>query len=116
MAYKGWGCSHVSRSHGPVQVSSLVPSVLEHCGVGDQIKRMAILTLWAEIVGEHIAAVTHARSVSEATLFIEVQTSPWLMELNMMKANLLDEVNKHLEEAPLKRIIFLLGESDLGSS
>ena len=106
----------MSRNHGPVQVSSLIPSVLEQYGVGDQVKRMAVLTLWAEIVGEHIAAVTHARSVSEGALFIEVQTSPWLMELNMMKTNLLDEVNKHLEEAPLKRIIFLLGESDLGSS
>ena len=101
----------MSYSRGPVQVGSLVPSVLEQHGIKDQIKRMTVLKLWPEIVGEHVAAVTQARSVSERTLFVEVRTSAWLMELNMMKADFLTEVNRHLEEVPLKRIIFVLGES-----
>ena len=101
----------MNQSRGPVQVGSLVPSVLEQHGVKDQIKRMAALKLWPEIVGEHVAAVTQARGVSERTLFVEVRTSAWLMELNMMKAEFLSEVNEHLEEVPLERIIFVLGES-----
>tara|TARA_B100001167_G_scaffold42840_1_gene24427 strand:- start:199 stop:507 length:309 start_codon:yes stop_codon:yes gene_type:complete len=101
----------MNQSRGPVQVGSLVSGVLEQHGVKDQIKRMTVLKLWPEIVGEHVAAVTQARSVSERTLFVEVRTSAWLMELNMMKADFLTEVNRHLEEVPLKRIIFVLGES-----
>jgi len=110
VAYNGRGRGHVNHSRGPVQVGSLVPSVLDQYGVKDQIKRMTVLKLWPEIVGEHVAAVTHARSVSERTLFVEVCTSAWLMELNMMKGDFLAEVNRHLEDVPVERIIFFLGE------
>ena len=34
------------------------------------------------------------------------------MELNMMKSEFLSEVNRHLEEVSLERIIFVLGESE----
>ena len=45
----------MNQSRGPVQVGSLVPDVLEQHGVKDQIKRMTVLELWPEIVGEHVA-------------------------------------------------------------
>ena len=102
----------MNQSRGPVQVGSLVPDVLEQHGVKDQIKRMTVLELWPEIVGENVASVTQARGVSERTLFVEVITSAWLMELNMMKSEFLSEVNRHLEEVSLERIIFVLGESE----
>lgn len=72
---------------------------------------MGVLDLWPEIVGPAIARVTEARGVQEATLFVEVRTSAWLMELNMMKAELLERVNERMSEAPLERIVFVLAET-----
>ena len=74
-------------------------------------KPTAVLDLWPELVGEHVAEVTKAKGVSEATLFVEVRTSAWLMELNIMKGEFLVRVNERLGDVPLERIVFVLAET-----
>ena len=95
----------------PVRVDSVLAAVLEKHGVREQVERMSVLELWPELVGEHIAHVTRAKSVSEATLFVEVRTSAWLMELNIMKGEFLARVNERLGDVPLERIVFVLAET-----
>ncbi len=99
------------RGGRPTRVADVVGSVLEKHGLRDQMHRMVVLDLWPEIVGEHVARVTRAVSVSDATLFVEVRTSAWLMELNMMKGEFLERVNVRLPEVPLERIVFVLAET-----
>lgn len=99
------------KKRGPVRLDTVLPEVLQRHGLKDQVRRMGVLDLWPEIVGPRIAEVTRARGVSEATLIVEVRTSAWLMELNMMKGELLSRVNEHLPEVPLKRIMFVLAET-----
>jgi predicted nucleic acid-binding Zn ribbon protein len=96
---------------GPVRLSDVLGGVLQQHGLGDQVKRMAALELWPEVVGEHIAAVTRARSVAEGTLVVEVRSSGWLMELNMMKGDLLARVNGRMADVPLERLVFVLAET-----
>jgi predicted nucleic acid-binding Zn ribbon protein len=79
--------------------------------VKEQVERMSVLDLWPELVGEHVAEVTKAKGVSEATLFVEVRTSAWLMELNIMKGEFLVRVNERLGDVPLERIVFVLAET-----
>jgi predicted nucleic acid-binding Zn ribbon protein len=93
-------------------VDKVLGSVLERHGLQEQVDRMQALDVWPEVVGEHIASVTRARGVSEATLFVEVRTSAWLMELNMMKGELLGRVNERLAESPLERLVFVLAETE----
>ena len=100
-----------TRGKGPVRLGDVLGCVLQQHGLRDQVKRMAALDLWPDVVGEHIAAVTRARSVAEGTLVVEVRSSGWLMELNMMKGDLLARVNERLAEAPLERLVFVLGET-----
>ena len=99
------------RGGRPTKLGQVLGNVLEQHGLQDQIKRMEVLDVWPEIVGEHIAAVTRAKGVSEATLIVEVRTSAWLMELNMLKGDFLGRVNARLPEAPLERIVFVLAET-----
>jgi predicted nucleic acid-binding Zn ribbon protein len=49
--------------------------------------------------------------VSDATLVVEVRSSGWLMELNMMKGDLLARVNERMADAPLERLVFVLAET-----
>ena len=100
------------RGSGPVKVGSVLDGLLQQHGLEDQLKRMAALELWAQVVGEHIAAVTRARSVEEGRLIVEVRSSGWLMELNMMKGELLGRLNERLPETPLDRVVFVLAETD----
>ena len=96
---------------GPIKVDSVLSAVLEKHGVKKQVERMSVLDLWPELVGEHIAEVTKAKGVADSTLFVEVRTSAWLMELNIMKREFLSKVNEGLEDAPLERIVFVLAET-----
>ena len=96
----------------PVKLSEMLEGVLEQHGVRDQVRRNAVLDLWPELVGEHVARVTKAKGVSEATLFVEVRTSAWLMELNMMKGDFLQRVNESMPETPIERIVFVLAETE----
>ncbi len=95
---------------GPERIGGLVERFLEGSGVAEQVKRQSVLEEWSERVGEAIAAVTHARAISEGTLFVEVRSSPWLMELEMMKGDILKRVNVGRDDAAIERIVFVLGE------
>ena len=101
-----------TRSRGPLKLDKVLGNVLKQHGLQEQVTRMEVLDLWAELVGEHVAAVTRAKGVADATLFVEVRTSGWLMELNMMKTEFLDRVNERLPKTPLERIVFVLAETE----
>ena len=94
---------------GPERVDSVVERFLEGAGVAEQVRRQGVLEAWPCLVGEAIAAVTEARSLSVGTLFVEVRSSSWLMELEMMRAEILRQVNVGREDALIERIVFVLG-------
>ncbi len=102
----------MSRGPGkPTPLGEVLGRVLESHGLKDEVKRWEVVDLWPGIVGEHVASVTHARGVDDATLFVEVRTSAWLMELNILKGAFLAKVNERLPETPLERIVFVLAET-----
>jgi predicted nucleic acid-binding Zn ribbon protein len=65
---------------------------------------------WEPKVGEAIARVTRARCVRDETLIVEVRSSAWLMELDLMKAAILERVNEGRSEGLVARIVFVLAE------
>jgi predicted nucleic acid-binding Zn ribbon protein len=96
------------RTAGPVRVGELVDAFLSKGKIGRQVRRVGVLDEWEERVGERIAAVTRPRSLSDTVLFVEVRTSPWLMELNMMREGILERLNEGREDVPIKKIVFVL--------
>ena len=101
-----------SSDSGPVRVDTVVSDVLEHHGVRQQVERLGVLDLWSEIVGDQIANVTNAKGLDDATLFVEVRSSAWLMELNLMKGEFLERVNERMSDVPIDRIVFVLAETE----
>ncbi len=97
-------------SRGPTRVGDLLGDFLDKKGMRRQVERASVLEEWAARVGERIAGVTRPRSVAEATLFVEVRSSAWLMELNMIKGEILSRLNEGHEDAPLEKLVFVLSE------
>lgn len=102
----------MTTTSGPIRIDSVLERVLEKHGVREQVQRMGVLDLWPDIVGEHLGRVTRAKGVSDATLYVEVRSSAWLMELNMMRGEFLQRVNERMVQVPLKRIVFVLAETE----
>jgi predicted nucleic acid-binding Zn ribbon protein len=99
------------RRTGPTLVGDLVNRVLARTGALEQVQRASVLAEWDELVGARIADVTRARSIADATLFVEVRSSAWLTELNLMRHEILGRLNAGRKEGRVERIVFVLAES-----
>lgn len=91
-------------------MDTVLADVLEEVGVAEHVERLRALDLWPEVVGEQVARVTNARGVDERTLIVEVRSSAWLMELNMMRGDIVQRLNERMYEVPIDRVVFVLSE------
>ena len=95
----------------PTRVADVLGEVLRKHGIDKQVRRAGITDLWPEIVGEQLSRVTRVKGVDKDALFVEVRSSAWLAELSMLKGKVLERVNARIADAPLDRIVFVLGET-----
>jgi predicted nucleic acid-binding Zn ribbon protein len=95
-------------------VREILDDVFEQAGIRQQISRVGVLSEWNAVVGDRIAGVTRPRSVSGSTLVVEVRSSAWLMELNLMRHEILRRLNAGREEDRIDRLILVLAESQDG--
>ncbi len=104
-----------ARRQAPEPIGGVVGSVLERCGVRDEVERATTASRWDEIVGPHIARVTHRPRVSGTTLFVEVDGAAWMTELAMMRRDLMRRLNAGRESGRIEKIVFLQAEGREGS-
>jgi predicted nucleic acid-binding Zn ribbon protein len=94
----------------PQLVGDVLARFLDNSGLEPKVETAGVLAGWEARVGPQIAAVTRPLRVSEGTLFVAVATSPWMMELNLMKGDLLRHVNAGLKKGKIQQIVFVMGE------
>ena len=94
-------------SEQPERIGSLVDGVLARAGVRDGVERARVTFEWAERVGERIADVTRVQGFDGSTLFVEVRSSAWAMELSLMKRDIIARLNAGRSGARIEKIVFL---------
>jgi len=109
----------VSRSRGsgpkgPQLVGELLPRYLQRSGISAKVEAASVVPEWEQLVGPGIAAVSEPRTVSEGVLFVAVATSAWLMELNMMKGDILRRLNAGKREGRIEQIVFVMAGGQAG--
>lgn len=98
------------KEKGPEKVGDLLGAFLERSGLRDPVSRIEAVDQWDELVGEAISRVTRAQGVRGTALIVEVRSSSWLMELNLMKEEILRRVNDGRQEALIEKLVFVLAE------
>jgi predicted nucleic acid-binding Zn ribbon protein len=93
-------------------VGELLSRFLNRRGLAAKVEAASVVPEWVTLVGPQIAAVTQPLRVSDGTLFVAVETSAWIMELNLMKADILRYVNAGKREGRINGIVFVMGEGD----
>jgi predicted nucleic acid-binding Zn ribbon protein len=81
--------------------SDAIAAALQLHGITDQIRANRVLTEWSELVGPKIAARTRPDGVTERLLWVEVATSAWMHELNMLRPQLLKGLLERVGEPTL---------------
>jgi predicted nucleic acid-binding Zn ribbon protein len=92
------------------KVDEVLDGLLRKLGLEGEVARQGAVDRWAQVVGERIAAVARARGQARGALFVDVRSSAWLNELNLMRHDLLARLNAGAGEARIERIVFRLAE------
>jgi len=96
------------RGGSPEHLGRLVEGVLRTRGLADGVERGAAIVEWAEVVGPQIAGVANPVGFDRETLFVEVRSSAWLMELQLMERRILAKLNATRRRGKFERIVFRL--------
>jgi len=92
----------------PQAVGEVLGRFLERSGLAPKVEAASVIPEWEERIGPQIAAVTEPLRVSEGTLFVAVATSAWMMELNLMKGELLRRLNAGKKQGKIQQIVFVM--------
>jgi predicted nucleic acid-binding Zn ribbon protein len=87
-------------------IGDILPALLEKLGLTRGVKEHEILERWAEIVGPKIAEVSSAERIRDGKLWVVVSHPAWRNELNFMKRDLIEKINRELGEEIVREIIF----------
>lgn len=97
------------RGEKPVRVGGLLERLLEKWGLAEQVERAAVLEEWEQRVGERVAQKARPVRLDGDTLIVEVESASWLMELQMMKRELLKRINAGRDRARIEKIVLVQG-------
>jgi predicted nucleic acid-binding Zn ribbon protein len=89
------------RSLGAERAGDAIAQVLRMRGTADDVRAERLVTEWTDLVGPKIAQRTRPDGVGERILWIEVATSAWLQELNLLRPQLLANLVERLGEPRL---------------
>jgi hypothetical protein len=78
-----------------------IGAALQFHGISDEIRAQRVTAEWAELVGPRIASRTRPDGVFDRVLHVEVASSAWLQELNLLRAQILAGLLERLGEPKL---------------
>lgn len=89
-------------------MGELIPRYLQKKGIAGKVEAASVLPEWENLVGPGIAAAAQPIRVSDGTLFVAVNTSAWMMELNLMKGDLMRRLNAGKREGRIEQLVFVM--------
>lgn len=95
------GGKRPARALGPRTASDAVAAALALHGISDEVRAGRVVTEWADLVGPKIAQRTRPDGIVDRTMWVEVATSAWLHELNLLRPQLLQSLFERLGEPTL---------------
>jgi hypothetical protein len=73
-----------------------IRAALDFHKIADRVRGERVLTEWTELVGPRIAQRTRPDKIADRVLWVEVASSAWLHELNLLKPQLLQGILERL--------------------
>jgi hypothetical protein len=89
------------RALEPRTAAAAIGAALAFRGITDDVRKNRLLTEWADLVGAKISARTRPYGVVDKTLVIEVASSAWLQELNLLRTQILTGLLERIGEPRL---------------
>lgn len=95
---------------GPTPLGEALGDFLRKHDLEGEVEGQAALARWEGVVGNRIARVTRPTGIARGILYVDVSSSPWMSELNLMRHHILKRLNAGRSGGRVERIIFRLAE------
>jgi predicted nucleic acid-binding Zn ribbon protein len=93
------------------KVGTIIDRVMSKLGLSKRYHEQKALLVWDSIVGGRIAGKTKPLYAREGTLVVEVENSTWMNELQFLKREMIEKLNKKIGQWVIDDIHFLLKKS-----
>tara|TARA_Y100001970_G_scaffold278355_1_gene383922 strand:- start:271 stop:546 length:276 start_codon:yes stop_codon:yes gene_type:complete len=84
-----------------------IEEAIDGAGIKSALKQEAAISLWGDVFGERVSAVTKAERVESGTLVVRVKTPVWRQELYMQKEKMISKLNKKIGTKAIREIRFI---------
>jgi predicted nucleic acid-binding Zn ribbon protein len=95
------------RKAPPEKIGEMIETMFARLGIAEKVERASVVAEWEDLVGSHIARVARPVRVQGDTLFVEVESASWRMELSMMRPQLMRKLNAGKRQGRIERIVFV---------
>lgn len=89
-----------------VSVGEAIRQTVSSLGIEDRLKEQRVLSLWSEVVGENIAAVTQADNIKRGELFVSVIHDAWRHRLLFERDHIREKLNRAVGGDTVRMIRF----------
>ena len=96
-----------NRKAPPEKIGGMIEILFARLGIAEKVERASVVADWEGLVGSHIARVARPVRVQGDTLFVEVESASWRMELSMMRPQLMRKLNAGKRRGRIERIVFV---------
>ena len=84
----------------------LLSEICQRWGIEKKVKENTALSQWNQIVGEKISEKAKPIGIERGKLFVQVESSSWRNELNFIKNDIKERINRSLGSQVIQDIIF----------
>jgi len=99
-----------TKTKRPEGIKSILDKVIVKIESNSPRNKEFILKTWQRTAGKKASSHSRPVSVRKSVLTVEVDSSTWLYELNLLKRSLLRDIKKELGQDKVKNIRFRMGD------
>ncbi len=89
------------------KIQDILDRTLQQLGLAERMKEADVVRRFSEIVGSDIAARAEAVSIRDGKLVVKVASPVWRQELNYSKQEIIDALNRALNDSIVTDIHFV---------
>lgn len=83
-------------------LKKVLKETLKKTGVKQKLKANSTHLVWREVVGDKISQNVETKEIRNGVLFLEAKTPVWRNEIQLIKNNIINKLNKKLKNNIIK--------------
>ena len=97
-------------------LAQLMGNVLRNAGLQKRFEEYRAVEAWEQVVGGAVAEQAQATGIRDGVLFVDVKSSVWMQELQLLRGDIIERLNAHLGEPFVRSMVLSMERSPhLGS-